>query len=218
MNNLYKNKKLAIFDLDGTIVDTLFDVTSSINLALKELDLETVDSSFVKSYLGFGGKHLVNAAIKKSQEPTKKLVEEVNDLYMHYYAQEMVKKSCLYSDVIKILEKLINDDFILAMCTNKISKFTLPLLEYLKIKKYFKVIVCGDTYSYKKPSPYPLTQILSFFNLKPDKAIYIGDTDIDRMSAEEANIQFIYASYGYGSLDCHKFSTILNFSDLIANV
>ena len=215
MNTLSENKKLAIFDLDGTLVDTLFDVTSSINMALVKLNLKEVDSDFVKNYLGFGGSYLVKAAIEKSQKSTEELIQKVSDLYMHYYNQEMLKKSCLYKGVIETLDKLINSNFIIVLCTNKITKFTFPLLEYLKIKKYFNLIICGDTYPLKKPSPYPLLQILAFFQLEPDMAIYIGDTNIDKMAAENANIQFIYAAYGYGNLNYNERLTISNINDFI---
>ena len=165
--------------------------------------------------IGFGGSYLVKAAIEQSKEYSESLIQELNELYMYYYNQEMIKKSYLYKGVIETLDKLIRNNINLAICTNKISKFTLPLLDYLMIRKYFKVIVCGDTYSFKKPSPYPLIQILSIFDLKPKNALYIGDTNIDKMAAESANIQFIYAAYGYGNLDFDQNIKIENINDLL---
>ncbi|UGQ25669.1 HAD family hydrolase [Acinetobacter calcoaceticus] len=195
--NKLMNKNLVIFDLDGTLVDTLDDVVISLNEALGVYNYQSVTSDYVKGFLGHGGTALVSSIIKFEE---KHLISEINDLYLKQYQLNLLKNTILYPDVKNILDYFSHLKIKMAICTNKKSKFTMEILEELNIKKYFNIVVSGDTLPDKKPSGIPLKYIVNKLSMESLNTIMVGDTEIDHNSAIAADIDFIYAKYGYGEI------------------
>jgi len=167
---------VALFDLDGTLVDSVYDLYIAINLTLSDLAFPIVSQSLVESWVGNGVETLVMRAF-----------------YQHY-EQQVGEYSVLYQHVETGLSALRGMPK--ALITNKARIFTEKLLDKLSLTSHFEVIVCGDDMA-KKPSPEPLLFACNKLNVEPSKAIMIGDSKSDILAAHAAKIDVIALNYGY---------------------
>tara|TARA_S200000501_G_scaffold379024_1_gene446650 strand:+ start:39708 stop:40355 length:648 start_codon:yes stop_codon:yes gene_type:complete len=166
---LIKNKKGIIFDLDGTLVDSLEDIANAVNETLNELGLPRKNNKFIKSAIGSGAKTLLNTCL-----PPNVLVDEkIYKMFLINYNSETHNQSKLYPGVLSFLEK--SADIRKAVLTNKPIEPALKIIKKLKINKYFEKIVGLDNVNPPKPDPSGLNTILTFLELSPDQAIMIGD-------------------------------------------
>ena len=185
--------KLIIFDLDGTLVDSVKDITAALNFALPG-DGEYLTSFEVSKMIGGGVKALVQSAIKKCRVDMDE--ETCINEYLKYYSEHVVKYTVPYPGVVDTLEVL--DGYKKAIVSNKIELFTVKVLERLDLIKYFDVILCADNFPETKPSPAPILHILDILSIKPSEAIIIGDTETDIKAGKAAKIKTVAAIYGYG--------------------
>ena len=166
---MIKNKKGIIFDLDGTLVDSLEDIANAVNETLNELGLPRKNNKFIKSAIGSGAKTLLNTCL-----PPNVLVDEkIYKMFLINYNSETHNQSKLYPGVLSFLEK--SADIRKAVLTNKPIEPALKIIKKLKINKYFEKIVGLDNVNPPKPDPSGLNTILTFLELSPDQAIMIGD-------------------------------------------
>ena len=166
---MIKNKKGTIFDLDGTLVDSLEDIANAVNETLNELGLPRKNNKFIKSAIGSGAKTLLNTCL-----PPNVLVDEkIYKMFLINYNSETHNQSKLYPGVLSFLEK--SADIRKAVLTNKPIEPALKIIKKLKINKYFEKIVGLDNVNPPKPDPSGLNTILTFLELSPDQAIMIGD-------------------------------------------
>ncbi|MEA3119078.1 MAG: phosphoglycolate phosphatase [Paraburkholderia sp.] len=193
---------VVLFDLDGTLADTLDDVTSALNDALTSKGLPLVDRDMVRGYLGAGGTALAQAAVIRANDAdTLKLIPEVHARYLLSYHQCPVRHTRLYPGAREILTTLANRDVTLGVCTNKVASLAMPVLRSLGVEEAFGVIVCGDTIAHRKPSPEPVWHALRAVGAQAADAWLVGDTVIDQQSARASNATFIFANYGYGGAE-----------------
>jgi phosphoglycolate phosphatase len=188
----------ALFDLDGTLVDSVYDLYIAMNLTLSELAFPIVTQRLVESWVGNGIETLVKRALSGDMQVSEHLDEQqaqraINLFYTHY-AQQVGEYSVLYQHVETGLSALRGMQR--ALVTNKARQFTEKLLDKLALTSHFDVIVCGDD-MVKKPSPEPLLYACTQLNVSPEKAIMIGDSKSDILAAHAANINVIALSYGY---------------------
>ncbi|POZ63117.1 HAD-IA family hydrolase [Chromobacterium alticapitis] len=198
MMNTPADAGLVLFDLDGTLVDTLDDVALAMNRALRELGLPETETGLARECLGLGGLAFPRAALARAGREGEALLAELNALYLEHYAQGLVEHSRLYPGAAAALDALAGQGAALGLCTNKLSRFTLPLLDSLGLAGRFDVIVCGDTLDWKKPDPRPLLHAAQLVGREPGAAALVGDTAIDRQAALAAGMRFIHARHGYG--------------------
>jgi len=189
----------VLFDLDGTLVDTLDDVTLAINDALARKGLPAIGRDVVCANLGAGGMAMANAAVTCAcANAPADLISEVHALYMEKYRGGLAVCTRLYPGAADILVNLSAGGLATALCTNKVTELTMPLLHALGLDSAFDVIVCGDTLQRKKPSPDQIWYVLDRLRIGSSSAVMVGDTAIDREAAEAASVAFIHARYGYG--------------------
>ena len=189
---------VALFDLDGTLVDSVYDLYIAINLTLSDLAFPIVSQRLVESWVGNGIEVLVKRALSGDMQVSEHLDESLSDkaitrFYKHY-EQQVGEYSVLYQHVETGLAALRGMPK--ALITNKSRVFTEKLLDKLALTSHFDVIVCGDDMA-KKPSPEPLLFACKKLNAEPNKAIMIGDSKSDILAAKAANIDVIALSYGY---------------------
>ena len=189
---------VALFDLDGTLVDSVYDLYIAINLTLSGLAFPIVSQRLVESWVGIGVEVLVKRALSGDMQVSEHLDESLSgkailEFYKHY-EQQVGEYSVLYQHVETGLAALRGMPK--ALITNKSRIFTEKLLDKLALTSHFDVIVCGDDMA-KKPSPEPLLFACKKLNAQPNKAIMIGDSKSDILAAKAANIDVIALSYGY---------------------
>lgn len=186
-------KQLLIFDLDGTLLDSLPDLTDALTTALDKHGLPTPSLQQVKDWVGNGALVLCQRAVPKHTQQA--LLMKVYEDFLQAYDSQCHQKSRLYEGVLQGLERLQAHGFVLTLCTNKPKHFLPNILS--KFKLNFSQVVAGDSLSQKKPHPLPLLHICQTQGIAPNQAIMIGDSKNDIQAAKNANITSIALSYGY---------------------
>ena len=203
-----------LFDLDGTLIDSVPDLASSINFMLKSLNKETFSEDKIRSWVGNGATILVKRALSNGtmQNIDEEEFQKGFEIFMNHYQNNLCNETYLYPNVKELLEKIKNQN--LAIITNKPYKFVKPILEELGIRNYFKLIYGADSLSEKKPSALPLIKACEYFNT--NKAIMIGDSKNDIIAAKNANIPSIAVTYGYNyGEDIRKYNPDFIIDDIL---
>jgi len=197
----FLNKKLLIFDLDGTLIDSVPDLAAAINAMLTELKQETFDENKIRFWVGNGAQTLVKRALLGKRE-IDDFIEDSHylkalEIFLEIYKTNLCIETKLYADVKETLQELHNMGYILTIVTNKPSAFIKPILKKLAIEEYFLCTLGADSLDEKKPSPKPLLHLCKELHIKPEQTLMIGDSKNDIIAAKSANIESIALSYGY---------------------
>ena len=179
------NVATVLFDLDGTLVDTVDDVSSALNRALSRMRLSHLPIEIVRAHLGFGGTALARAGIiNAGLEPSVDTVSELHGLYLAAYREIPVSATKFYSGIPEVLSFLKKNNVSLGICTNKVSDVTHSVLKHLQAQDMFNIVVCGDRLANKKPAPDQILYALHELGATAASAVLIGDTNVE---AEEGS-------------------------------
>ena len=181
-----------LFDLDGTLVDSLPDLTTAINLLRKDLGLEDLTIAQVRNYVGDGATALVQRAL-----PDGTFTGEHLAAFLDYYAQHLSADSAPYPGIPELLAQLRHIP--LAVVTNKPVAMARQLLEDLDLARHFRLVLGGDSCATKKPHPEPLQQALDELGARTERSLMIGDHHTDLRAAAAAGIDAIFCCWGYGN-------------------
>lgn len=188
------NKKIIIFDLDGTILDTIGDITTAVNYALDVYGDPPRSVDEVKSFLGNGSLVLMRRSLKNGGDD--ELCKEVRTHFRAEYERCMLDKTKAYDGIAELVDWLNERGVVSVVLTNKDDKNAVPM-----IKHYF-----GDRFAFvrgvrtdtdRKPNPEVALSILEKFGFSPDEALVIGDGMADLNLAKNAGIDFLPIGYGY---------------------
>ncbi len=190
---MFKN---YIFDLDGTLIDTIDDLGTAVNYALKKYNFPERDLLMYPSFVGNGSKVTIQKALGRQID--EGLFKKIYDTYLSYYLENCANLSKPYSQMNEVLNFLYKNGANLYCLTNKPEIAAKKLIERF-FPHLFK-LVYGDLPNFpKKPDPTRLNLLISKENLNKDETVYIGDSDVDLILAKNANIKnTIFCNYGYG--------------------
>jgi len=191
--------EMVLLDLDGTLVDTVPDLTYCLDNMLRELSLPEAGETKVREWVGNGIERLVKRGLTDDfdGEPDASLFEKALPIFIDSYRENACKHSQLYAGVREGLEYLTDNDFKLGCVTNKLSQFTDTILSTLSIRDKFGIVISGDTLPRKKPDPLPLLHAAEYFGVKPEQSLMVGDSVNDVSAARAAGFQVLCVSYGY---------------------
>ncbi|APZ41835.1 phosphoglycolate phosphatase [Acidihalobacter ferrooxydans] len=191
--------ELALIDLDGTLIDSVPDLTWCVNAMLRELGLPERSESAVRRWVGNGVERLVERALVDDIEgmPEADLRARAMPVFMELYAAHGAERSRVYPGVEDGLTYLADRGVRLGCVTNKAERFTLPLLEALGLRARFELVVSGDSLPERKPSPRPLLYAAEHFRVAPSACTMIGDSRSDVAAARAAGFTIVCVSYGY---------------------
>ena len=190
---------MVLIDVDGTLVDSVPDLTYCVDEMMKQLNMPTHGEAKVRNWVGNGVERLVRRALigKLEGEPDEALYEKAYPIFIELYSENTSKRSCLYPGVEEGLEYLKGEGYQLGCVTNKAAQFTEPLLKDLGVSDYFSIVISGDTLEKKKPDPMPLLHAAKYFNVAPEQALMIGDSISDVKAARAAGFRIACMTYGY---------------------
>lgn len=187
--------KAVIFDLDGTLLDTLEDLANACNYALKDSGLKTHEIEKYKRFVGDGRFKLIERIISK-EDNTEELFNKVLKLYDEYYLEHMVDETKPYDGICNLLDELIDLDIKLCVVSNKPHEFTEKM-----VKKYFENrihIAYGQRPNYKtKPDPETIFEVIQTLGIGKEECIYVGDSNVDMQTAKNAGVVSIGVSWGF---------------------
>lgn len=184
---------LLIFDLDGTLVNTLDDITASVNYALARLNKRSIPAEKVRQFVGNGSRVLLTRALDDRTEQ----VDEALDLYKEHYTRNLVVHSSLYPGVRETLEYF--KPIPMAVISNKTNEFIAPLLGRLGIGRYFKIAIGADHGIRLKPAPDSVLAILAEVGADRQRTALVGDGTTDVIAGREAGVITCAATYGFRS-------------------
>mgnify|MGYP001820002050 FL=1 len=190
---------MVLIDVDGTLVDSVPDLTYCVDEMMKQLDMSVHGEAKVRNWVGNGVERLVRRALigKLDGEPDEALYERAYPIFIELYRENTSKRSNLYPGVKEGLEYLKAEGYPIGCVTNKAAQFTEPLLQDLGVYDYFSIVISGDTLEKKKPDPMPLLHAATFFKVAPEKALMIGDSISDVKAARAAGFKIFCMTYGY---------------------
>ena len=192
------NKKLFIFDLDGTLVDTAPDFKNSLNYMLNEINEEPIQLDEIRNLVGYGARELIRRTVlSKGIEHDDKKINEMLKTFLLHYTHNIDDDSVLFDNVKNVLFFLKKKNIKLAVCTNKMEKLSNLLLEKLGILHLFDFLAGGDSYQKSKPDPFPLIKICENLNISTSESIMIGDSITDLKSGHSAGMPVVLMEYGY---------------------
>lgn len=217
------DKPLLIFDLDGTLIDSVPDLAYAVNLTLQDLDHAPFDESVIRNWVGNGAKTLIERALSGEThiDPTlpKSFVNQALEHFFRHYRKHVCEKTQAYTGVDEGLKTLKNAGFTLAIVTNKPYEFVPPILQTLGWQAYFSQVLGGDSLPVKKPDPTPLLTACENLGFSPSQSVMIGDSKNDILAGQNANMTTLALSYGYNyGQDIRAFDptqTFDNFTDLV---
>lgn len=197
----WKSADFILFDLDGTLVDSVPDLADAIDMMLDGVSTKPAGVDNVRLWVGNGAEKLVERALiwafgnEISLHKESALFQSSYQRFLTHYEQTNGKASTLYSGVKTFLEACQDLEIPMAVVTNKPLAFTHTLLDNLAIANYFCDLAGGDSFANKKPHPQPLLELIK--RNASSKALMIGDSMHDVAAAKAAGVPVICVSYGY---------------------
>jgi phosphoglycolate phosphatase len=185
-----------IFDLDGTMANTLEDLSDSMNRVLAEKGFPTHSYELYKTIIGKGLRNLVTSSLPEINR-TNDTIDECYNLMMTDYSNNCLNKTHLYKGFAEVIEKLKQQGIKLAVLSNKIDELTQRIVDHLADAKNFDVILGAQPDVPPKPDPKGALLIAKRMGIAPENILYIGDTGIDMLTANKAGMKAIGAAWGF---------------------
>ncbi|OCG45281.1 phosphoglycolate phosphatase, bacterial [Gilliamella sp. Choc5-1] len=186
------------FDLDGTLVDSVPGLALASQKMLADLNLPTISNEQIKNFVGNGIDIMLERVFKAIEvDPSTELFAKAKDLFNQHYDKVIDAETKLFPNVKETLKALYDNNYPLALVTNKPAQFLPALLTSLGIKEYFSLVLGGGDVIKLKPHPAPLYQVMATFGLFSDQLLFVGDSKNDITAAQNANCPTVALSYGY---------------------
>jgi len=207
-----------IFDLDGTLIDSAPDVRASMNRVLAGLGRRELTLEETKDMVGWGGRVLTEKALAKTGEAGSNTdVDIAFKEFLSTYAQHPADHSVVFPGVLPVLDELKAAGVRLAICTNKPTATTPPVLEALGLSQYFDVVSCGDAVPHKKPDGRHVRLVVEEMGATLETAAIVGDSENDISAGIDAGIRSVAVTFGYAHVPHDELGAnalIDNFLDL----
>lgn len=187
-----------VIDLDGTLLHTAPELAESANRMLRDMGRPAVSQELLMSYIGNGIHWLVKRALTGDMyaEPDAALFDRALPVFEQHYTA-LLQDSKPFPNVIAGLDAMKAAGYRLGCITNKVERYTTPLLKGIGLAHYFDIVLAGDTLPEKKPHPLPLLHSAKFFGVPVERLLLIGDSLSDTQAARAAGCPVFCVPYGY---------------------
>ncbi|MEP7362842.1 MAG: HAD-IA family hydrolase [Acidobacteriota bacterium] len=186
---------LAVFDLDGTLIDSKRDLAESVNATLGHMGLATLDHRTIESFVGNGAPVLIQRAL--GQHASDDNIETALAYFLEHYHAHMLDYTTLYPGVRESLGLLHDAGIRLAVLTNKPSRNTTGILSGLGLDTFFVRAYGGNSFPQRKPHPMGLEALMAEFATAPPRILMIGDSAVDIRTARNASVPSAGVTYGF---------------------
>ncbi len=187
--------KLAIFDLDGTLIDSKLDLVHSVNATRAHMDLEPIAADLVASYVGSGAPVLIRRLL--GPDASEADVQRALSFFLDYYREHMLDNTYLYPGVREALDRLHVAGLQMAVLTNKPVRFSQALVQGLGLGSHFFRIYGGNSFEQKKPDPVGILTLLQESGVPKERTIMVGDSNVDIRTARNAQVMACGVTYGF---------------------
>jgi len=183
-----------LFDLDGTLVDSIPDLSKSVNLLRTELGLETISTEQVRSYVGDGVGLLLQRAL-----PTKLFNPARRARFMQIYTEHLTDETIIYPGILEFLE--LHRGKPMAVVTNKPQHLAEIIIERLELSQYFPIVIGADLALQRKPHPDMVNHAVNQLQCDPATTVFLGDHHVDLRAASAGRVKSCFCAWGLGHDD-----------------
>ena len=216
------NSPLIVFDLDGTLVDSAPDLIDTLNVIIGREGLAPIPLERGRKYVGRGGKFMLRRGLQAGgMEVSDARLDEMFSAFLAYYDNHLTTKTRFYPGAETALDALSAAGHGLAICTNKIEKPSRKLIGELGATARFRAICGQDTFAVCKPNGAALRLTVEKAGGDPARAIMVGDTETDVLTAKDAGLPVIAVDFGYAPepvASYHPDVIVSHFDELCAAV
>lgn len=189
--------KACIFDLDGTLVNTLESLMYSVDLTLQEMELQPITKEQTRNFVGNGAKVLLEKALEASGGNPKKQLEEASLIYERVFDTYCNYHVKAYPGIKEVLLKLKQEGYKLGVLSNKPDKQAIKVVNSIFDKDLFDVVYGQKGQVKRKPNPEGLYKALEVLNVDKKNSIYIGDSEVDVATGLNAGIKTVAVAWGF---------------------
>lgn len=189
---------VALFDLDGTLVDTLPDLLATLDVVLAEAGFESLPRIHAVSTVGYGSKVMIERALELQHvNPTPETVLPMHKRFLEHYEAHIAERSRPFPGVAEALDRLAGAGVLLGVCTNKYEALSVRLLEDVGLIDRFAAVVGPDTLGVRKPDPAHVLGAIERAGGDRTRALMVGDSRTDIDAAKAAHVPVIAVDFGY---------------------
>jgi 2-phosphoglycolate phosphatase len=198
--------ELIIFDLDGTLIDSRRDIARCVNLVLGDMELSAIPDDVIYSHVGHGVRDLMKGAIEAAHgEAVESAFAQALELFDQHYTENLLIETELFAGMAEFLEQ--HRQTSMAVITNKPQKYTDLIIAGLGLESTFGPVLGREACANPKPHAEPVLAVLNEFPVAKEKAIIIGDTEVDVAAGKNAGIKTCGVLYGFGDPEVVKDSS-----------
>ncbi len=216
-------KQLVIFDLDGTLLNTIGDLAACCNTTLEKHDLPTHSDEDYNAFVGNGIMRLVERAIPEELR-TEELVAEVRKDFVELYTENIAIHTTPYTGVTELLKRLTKQGIEVAIASNKFQAGCVKLAKHYFPEVRFVAVLGQRPGIALKPDPYIIRDIMQLSSYTPDRILFVGDSGVDMMTAAAAGVDSVGVTWGFRTREeltkagaTHVVDDALEVLDLVVN-
>lgn len=184
----------VVFDLDGTLLNTLEDLADSVNYAMRQYGLPEHTLEEVRAYVGNGVGKLIERSIPHGTDHP--YYEQILDSFKTHYALHCEDKTCPYEGIMELLSQLKEQNFRMAIVSNKFDG-AVKKLNKKYFNRFISVAIGESATVQRKPAPDTMYQALAELNADASRAVYVGDSEVDRQTAANVPMTCISVTWGF---------------------
>lgn len=189
-------KKLVIFDLDGTLLDTLGDLANSTNHALKYFGYEEHECEDYRYFVGNGITKLIEKALPPDARYDE-IITQVKAEFISHYLNHKTELTKPYPGICNLLDKLHHQGVILAVASNKFHEATRDLIHFYFENGTFDIVLGQKEDRPAKPHPAIIEEILGMTDVAKEETLYVGDSEVDMHTAENSGVESVGVTWGF---------------------
>jgi phosphoglycolate phosphatase len=187
--------RVVLFDLDGTLVDSAPDLAGAGNEMRLQRGLPALPYEQLRPMVGSGARGMVGVALQVT--PGDPEFATLRDEFLARYEARLTRESRIFDAVVPVLSALDSAAIRWGIVTNKVARYTHPVVQGLGLASRAAVVICGDSTPHSKPHPAPLLEAARRLGVAPDECVYVGDDLRDVQAGRAAGMRTIAAAWGY---------------------